>query len=519
MAQSQRSLIVELKPEMAHTESDVLAFFKSIFGDVVHSCVLQRETRNLHRWLKLEATARTMFCCCRRRIQSSLREQIHIRRDRLSRLDVDADLQSAIVKSSVYSSTAFVTFRSVLHRVIAEQSVLSSAVSPHKNIIVSLRGAPEAQDIIWANMAFSNSQLKLRFAAVQLLLLKVLIGWGVIMSAIYFASSLDQLRCLSDTMAQLIDDSGPFVRTHLNTYLPQWALLVLLVALPTILQLLAIFVEKRKTKAEVERVVLVRTLMFQLITIYVTVLYDVSSYKLLNQQKEVDAGSISQVGEGFAEFLRDRIPRSGVYFFTFVCARIGVSLPLLLLRPWDLVLYQYSDGPFLAPWSPGIELASAAMVLTVASTYLFVAPLVLPVCTLYFGVASLVYRYLFRYVYTPDFDCGGMFWFDVFHVLMIGLLVGTLSLGAVLFLYAPKGWEYYASAPLVVAVCYLYWFCYSQFWNAGMFMSYEDARRMESSEDVADQCLDENYYQDPVLSYRSSYTDVLQGINLAERNL
>merc|ERR1712050_655753 len=84
----------------------------------------------------------------------------------------------------------------------------------------------------------------------------------------------------------------------------------------------------------------------------------------------------------------------------------------------------------------GSEAATAALVMVIGLTYSFIAPAILPACAIYFGLAALVYRWLFTYVYTPEFDSEGAFWYDLFNSVLLGLLLGTLSLVALARNYA-----------------------------------------------------------------------------------
>merc|ERR1712137_214419 len=78
-----------------------------------------------------------------------------------------------------------------------------------------------------------------------------------------------------------------------------------------------------------------------------------------------------------------------------------------------------------------IEATTAVIVLVLGLTYAFIAPTLLPACALYFGASSVVYRWLFKYVYEPEFQCAGAFWYDLFNGVMIGMLMGTFTLLAV----------------------------------------------------------------------------------------
>jgi len=76
------------------------------------------------------------------------------------------------------------------------------------------------------------------------------------------------------------------------------------------------------------------------------------------------------------------------------------------------------------------EAADLALVLVLGLTYCVIAPAMMPACAVYFGAASLIYRWLFLYVYTPDVDSAGAMWCDLFRGSTVGLFLGTLSLAS-----------------------------------------------------------------------------------------
>merc|ERR1711879_377174 len=50
------------------------------------------------------------------------------------------------------------------------------------------------------------------------------------------------------------------------------------------------------------------------------------------------------------------------------------------------------------------------------------------VCMIFFGLSWVLYKWLFTNVYSEEFDCGGEFWHELFNGVMVGMLLGTLSL-------------------------------------------------------------------------------------------
>merc|ERR1712194_568549 len=79
-------------------------------------------------------------------------------------------------------------------------------------------------------------------------------------------------------------------------------------------------------------------------------------------------------------FLSRSLPKVAVYFLTYVLARVGSGLPLLLLRPWTLASWPRSRndlGPSVGHCWFGCEAPTAALVLVIGLTYSFIAPAIL----------------------------------------------------------------------------------------------------------------------------------------------
>ena len=104
------------------------------------------------------------------------------------------------------------------------------------------------------------------------------------------------------------------------------------------------------------------------------------------------------------------------------------------------------------------------MLLVLAQTFCLLAPLVLPAAALVFGVANVVYKYLFLQVFEQRgagselYDSGGLLWLSVVKCVTVGLLCSHFTLMAVLVL--KEGWfQMLCLLPLPV----LAWFAQSSY--------------------------------------------------------
>jgi len=342
------------------------------------------------------------------------------------------------------------------------------------------------------------SQVKIKCQIGNWICLVVLLFWSAVVTLI---QALFSERNLQEYMPRF----DTLMRKHIGSlyglfivYLPAIGLMILLILIPYGLETLSMRFETRKSRSGIACSVLKRNLVFQLATLWVTVFSGTLFNSIHQMLREPQCTSY---------VLGHAIPKVSVYFTTFVIARIGVSLPLLLLR-WPALLAVlrgrkpdpvYCDYPF--------ELTNLAIVLVLGLTYSLVAPAILPCCTIFFGLASLLYRWLFLHVYVPVFDCAGAFWFELYGGVIAGIWLGCLSLGGLGLIYAGQASPQAISLgllPFVVAAFHFY--CIRHFKSRSSNMVYQDAVAIDR--EVGDslwRTFTDDYYVDPVL--KSSEAD------------
>ncbi|CAE8602780.1 unnamed protein product, partial [Polarella glacialis] len=396
-------------------------------------------------------------------------------------------LQDATVGRTA-SSTAFVTLRSIGRSTEAQQVVLGHEGNWR------VRGAAEPRDLLWCNVWKPLQQVEMRHSLALVACTFGLLFWSVPVTLIQAWASIGMLKKWFPAVERL--QAIPNLYSFLTNYLPAVALIGLQALLPSVFEGMASRWEGHKTKSEVQRVVLNRCFSYQLASLYVTVL----SGSLWDSLQSILDHPGNVLG-----ILSQSLPKVAVYFLTFVLARACSGLPILLLRPW---VFCCGAGSRPTGWeeSPGraaavehcqlgSEAASAALVLVIGLTYSIIAPVILPACALYFGLASLSYRWLFTYVYEPEFDSCGMFWYDLFSSILVGLLLGTLSLVGLALIYGNYA-QFVALLPLPVLVLRLGWRCTSQGLQC-MWIPLEDAVAADQDEGAAIASFSEELYARP----------------------
>lgn len=530
-AQASRTLLVEMEPGKENAESEVKAFFDQVFGEgAVYSFVLQKDTAALHRLLGLDKAMRSACCgCCQpltteplqqpgRQVVAPARQGTASAglvqaaaglptlavdgagemRERVRELGTGVQQLTFVRAQGMcarWSSTAFVTFRSIKDRVVAEQIGLAHR---HKERW-SLKGAPACNDILWFNASKTVQELRIRSWSSTALKSFGLMFWSLPVASIQAWSSVDRLKKWFPAMGDLARHA-PVTDAFLNSFLPVLSLILLLTVLPYTFESIAKRYECIKTKSDVSRSVLNTNFRYQLATLYVTVLSS-SLWKSLE--------SILEKPEMALTLLREMVPNVAVYFMGFVLVRVGLTLPMYLLRPWD-IFYLRNTSTMPPVWCMfGTEAVSAGLVFTLGLTYSFIAPCMLPVCAIYFGIATLTYKWLFMYVYTPQYDCAGAFWYDLFDGAMLGLFLGTFTLLAIASVYADyRSPPFLLCVPLPILVAWLYFHCKSTYEVPSYHVSLEDAVAVDVLTPSLFRNFDRNAYVDPILELNDTFASV-----------
>lgn len=128
------------------------------------------------------------------------------------------------------TTSAFVTFEKMSSAQIATQAVHAPRSSESITCL-----APEPRDIIWANMALSNTTLQVREFVVLGLMCLLLFFWVFPVTALAGLLSYKEIKKVAPWLGRLID-SSPQIKAIVQNSLPSIALISLMALLPFILE-------------------------------------------------------------------------------------------------------------------------------------------------------------------------------------------------------------------------------------------------------------------------------------------
>lgn len=501
-AQAQFSLMVERVPPVHQSNQGLQEAFKRVFNSV-HSAVLLPDTAHKYDKLLLRKGLCVCSCCAcgRQNYEQGVDHLMRLNRSTRQGMRLAHSVFVELRAPGGSTSTGFVTLDSVADQQIALQQVSLfhsrslDTISYADYVVVP---APEARDIIWRNAGMSHAGVTWRSKLGKFVCFVGVLLWSVPLLSVrtftstnfiltYFPSAAETLKKVSFLYSLFLEEG----------YLSVVAIQTLLLSLPYMLEALSLGLEGRKQKSTIARKVLIRNLYFQLASLYFMVIGGVLSKDLITLVTSMPFPCL-------AEKFGQSVPQVAVYFLNFVMARAGLSLPFLLLRPYALFCgfkYMWKKEEYKEPiycWF-GYEATNLVIVLVVANMYAIIAPLITVLCVVYFALASCVYNYLFRYVYSPEFDCQGRFWEELFQGAMAGLWLGTLTVTGVVTLYSSTSHAFYAMGVLLLLIMVFSRQAIAFYQRRSKHMPFEDAISVDRT--VGPELVrkfKDSYYLDPI---------------------
>ncbi|GJN93152.1 hypothetical protein Rhopal_006199-T1 [Rhodotorula paludigena] len=350
------------------------------------------------------------------------------------------------------TGTAFVTFQTMAAAQIAAQVVhYPSATEFHTEL------APEPRDIHWFNLNLSASSVFARQILVVITLLVLLSVWAVPVAALTQLLSWETIREVAPRFAQLLSKS-PRLLGFVQTTLPSLAMVAFNNFLPMFLEALSVW-QGLPARSWIELSQLKKyhiSLLFTTLFVFVAT----STLTLLED--------ISQSPAKVLDKLADTLPKSRYFFVSYVMLAGLAITPLQLLELATViprVFYQLfltktprDHAELNAPTqiNLGVIYPQALLVWTIGLTYSIIVPIILPFTTLYFGLAYLVYKYRFLFVFYRPYESRGQAWPLAYNRMGVGLLIFQIFMLA-LFVVSAKFLLVALMIPLLIATSYTIW--------------------------------------------------------------
>ncbi|GMH54720.1 hypothetical protein TrRE_jg4043, partial [Triparma retinervis] len=334
------------------------------------------------------------------------------------------------------SSTGFVTFTTLTASMIARQSTVYG-----DSLQMRVEAAPDRRDVIWANL---ERTIRRRFIK-SVVSIAVALFLTILVATVSFTVSVSiSANNLKDAWNpfSVIADLVPYGEEGLAFVAPV-IIMTIVICMPPILAFICktIFRSER-TLPGVHQHVFQRyflLLYYNLLVVLIltgSLTSSISSY--VNEQTP---------NKAFAD-LGFSLARISNFYIDYVVIKTGVGLSLELTRfsaffqagvkalfSDDLTAQQREKMVIgcrsitrSGGWYYGRFLAEHCLVFVLIFTYSVIAPLILLFGSVFFLLASVVYKRQLLWCYEPELNCGGEFWPQCFRRVIYGVVTSQIAL-------------------------------------------------------------------------------------------
>ncbi|KAI3680967.1 hypothetical protein L6452_35747 [Arctium lappa] len=287
----------------------------------------------------------------------------------------------------------------------------------------TVMNAPESRQLLWTNLSKTYYAREIRQYVVYFIVFLTICFYMIPIGLVSALTTLANLEKLAPFLKPVVERAA--IKTVLEAYLPQIALIVFLALLPKFLLFLS-KAEGIPSESHAVRAASGKYFYFSVLNVFIGVTIGGT---LFDSLKEIQKNPNSLVQK-----LASSLPGNATFFLTFVALKFFVGYGLELSRIVPLIIFHLkrkylckTEGDVKEAWLPG-ELGYATkvptdlLIFTIVICYSVIAPLIIPFGAIYFGLGWLVFRNQMLKVYVPKYESYGKMWPHM-HVRILGALI------------------------------------------------------------------------------------------------
>ncbi|KAG6695811.1 hypothetical protein I3842_09G116600 [Carya illinoinensis] len=321
-------------------------------------------------------------------------------------------------------AAALVFFTSRVAAASAAQSLHSQMVNDWTVV-----DAPEPRQIIWANLPIKFFQRQVRQYVVYAIVALIILFYMIPIALISAFTTLSELKKLVPFVKPVVNIEA--IKTVLEAYLPQIALIVFLALLPKLL----LFLSKAEGIPSLSHVVRASSGKYFYFTVLNVFIGVTVGGTLFSTFKDIQKDPNSIV-----TLLATSLPGNATFFLTFVALKFFVGYGLELTRIVPLIIYHLkrkylckTEAELKAAWFPGelgygTRFPGDMLIVTIVLCYSVIAPLILPFGAAYFGLGWLILRNQALKVYVPAYESYGRMWPHMFIRILASLILYQVTM-------------------------------------------------------------------------------------------
>ncbi|KAJ1414198.1 Calcium-dependent channel, 7TM region, putative phosphate [Sesbania bispinosa] len=234
------------------------------------------------------------------------------------------------------------------------------------------------------------------------------------------------------------------LRTVLEAYLPQLALMIFLALLPKLLLFLS-KLEGIATESHAIRAASGKYFYFSVLNVFIGVTIGGTLFSTFK--------TIEKSPNKLVSLLAESLPGNATFFLTYVALKFFAGYGLELSRIVPLIIYHLkrkylckTEADVREAWAPGdlsygTRVPGDMLIVTIVFCYSVIAPLIIPFGALYFGLGWLILRNQALKVYVPSYESYGRMWPHIHNRILASLILYQITMlgyfGVQKFYYTP----------------------------------------------------------------------------------
>ncbi|PKU69353.1 CSC1-like protein ERD4 [Dendrobium catenatum] len=430
--------------------------------------------------------------------------------EKINELAAKLEIEQKETLKDKQQAAALVFFTSRAAAVSASQTLHAQMVDTW-----TVTEAPEPRQLIWKNLTKKFFERQIWQYVVYGIVFLTVVFYMIPIAAISAFTTLQNLRKYLPFLKVIINQKA--VKTILEAYLPQLALIIFLALLPALLLFLS-KAEGIPSQGHVIRAASGKYFYFIVFNVFLGVTIGGTLFASLK--------IITKTPKKIVNLLADSLPPNATFFVTYVALQFFVGYGLELSRLVPLIIFHLkkkylckTEAEVKEAWAPGdfgyaTRVPSNMLIMMVVFCYSVISPIIIPFGAVYFGLGWLIARNQALNVYVPSYESYGRMWphihsrivasLIIFQVLMFGYL------GLKKFYYAPL------MIPLIILSFIFAYTCnkrfYQSFFNTPLETAYKDTKETPNLDSVyaayIPPCLKPEKPDDVVENYEDEKTNV-----------
>ncbi|XP_010245168.1 PREDICTED: CSC1-like protein ERD4 [Nelumbo nucifera] len=307
----------------------------------------------------------------------------------------------------------------------------SAAQSLHAQMLDTwtVTEAPEPRQVIWSNLKMKFYDRQIRQDIVYVIVALTIFFYMIPIGFISALTTLKNLRKLLPFLKPIVNQNA--IKTVLEAYLPQIALIVFLALLPKFLLILS-KAEGIPSESHAVRAASGKYFYFTVLNVFIGVTVGGTLFQTFKDIEKHPNNIVSLLGTG--------LPGNATFFLTFVALKFFVGYGLELSRLVPLVMYHLkrrflckTEAELKEAWAPGdlgyaTRVPSDMLIIIIVLCYSVIAPIIIPFGVLYFGLGWLILRNQALKVYVPSYESYGRMWPHVHSRILAALIIYQITM-------------------------------------------------------------------------------------------